>query len=274
MIAYLKTLRLSQSKGRGMLLTALFLSSYMFTYPAAADPHGTGNSIYNSSNLYVKNFSPVSPGRKRILGNYGYARITTPLELVIGRFYLGDGTLLLSSYSAGGRNLPGSRRSEILSHTNLNGIKIIPESIENAAPDLARGDSIRFQTISDKSSFGIDLLSLKSLQIGNYKYGDTLLGSFTMEYNLNRENLHSSTLPVNLLFGITSIYSTPERKDLVKVSGTEYGTVFFVPGLQISGKSVIFQAMFELPVYRINPENAIYHQQDMRANFGMKYILH
>ncbi|MDH5655682.1 MAG: hypothetical protein OEZ34_07230 [Spirochaetia bacterium] len=210
---------------------------------------------------YIKRFRPLE--------NFGFIHII-PLEAIIGRLYLGSQkTPILSSYMEQGKN------SFIKPEAIQNDISGILPAGSLRLPDshLHRQRTIKIYRVSYDSIFSIDLYQIKSHDsIGNSRYGDKLFGSITMGYSFGKNHFQGHA-PVNLLFGISSIYSTTERKDLVEILGTDYGTVFFVPGLQISRESVIFQAMLELPVYRMNPENAIYQQQDLKANIGMKYIL-
>lgn len=105
----------------------------------------------------------------------------------------------------------------------------------------------------------------------NYYRGNRFSARIQMGYGLGNETMKN---PVNLLLGFTSDYYLPDQYESNDVRGTEYGTVFFAPGLQLSGKTIVFHAMFEFPIHQTIPQDELQYQDRVRANIGMRYFLH
>lgn len=112
---------------------------------------------------------------------------------------------------------------------------------------------------------------------GNYLYyktrsefrpGDVRSGGLALGYGFGGYN--GEYAPVNLMLGFSSRFYEPDRLSGEEMRGTEYGTIFFSPGLILSGKSIMFRAGVDVPVRHMGPEDQGYRDR-VRANIGLKY---
>lgn len=216
-----------------------------------------------------------SPENFSLTLSYGEFRtipLTMPLETVIGNYYLGNSYTVKGQYLSSDRDdfssatLIGELSKNTLESAWINISSVSKNPIYNSKKHTS------LQISNQNSMMQFDFLKMRSDTFENYRAGDLYLSSLTLGYGLvqNGSDLKS---PVNLLVGVSSIYNSPEYRGTTKLYGTEYGTVFFIPGLQLTRRSVMFEAMLELPVYSLNHRDENPAQNDVRTNFGLKYIL-
>jgi len=223
-----------------------------------------------------------------------------PLEATIGRLYLGNRPFYLPA----GDTLSPPVQTASLPQTREfgdSGHRILLSARHTVAPpllDRKKDGQIRQRTAFYKQTRGASFFyrgEHTSLYFDLYHYmgdtgeknitfqeGDLVSGRLTLGYDLGMGHSGDSS-PVNLLLGVASHYYLADKVEEKRLSGTEYGTVFFVPGLQLSAKSVMLQAMFEVPVYHTIPtgeetgtdtRNALPGEDRIRANIGVKYYIH
>ncbi len=220
-----------------------------------------------------------------------------PLEATIGNLYIGGGLEYnINKYQSDTGNNTSTGTSYLQLHGKYQAVdngKYRIEFRETLNVPLKKGDMDTAASNMERNNMaGYRLESGVSLSyltrkawfefglghkwiMGNEQYdpGDEISTAISIGYGLGQGN-DIVDKPINLIVGLASNYYMADTYQGENVSSTEYGTVFFTPGLQLSGKSMIFQAMIELPVYRIrlNHENESY-KDSIRANIGMKYYL-
>lgn len=195
--------------------------------------------------------------------------LTMPLEAVIGSYYLGSNQYIIS----GRFSTEDSIAAVDNAGTDRNARMQSPWVGMAGRKTTAGIKEVRHSAVSITGAGSIvqfDFLKIHPDYQNEYRRGDRYLSNVMVGYGLN--DVRSSG-PVNVLMGISSFYNAPDYREGQKIYGSEYGTVFFIPGLQLSAKSVLFEAMLEVPVYSINHRRENPVQNDIRTNFGMKYIL-
>ncbi|MCE9598431.1 MAG: hypothetical protein K8S54_10725 [Spirochaetia bacterium] len=105
---------------------------------------------------------------------------------------------------------------------------------------------------------------------GDYRQGDVMSGGFMLGWGMG--DYSGETWPVNLMMGVTSRVYQADRFRGEEMPGTDYGTVFFSPGLMLSGRSVSLHAGLDFPIKHLGQEDRGYRDR-MRANIGLKYFL-
>lgn len=223
--------------------------------------------------------------------------LIVPLEATIGDFYLGGAveyrhsqyssqtgqkkTIETSSFRfATTYKAVSSRKYSIAIHESLS-VPLQRKSFQYGIPPEAMINTggVRLDSAMTISYFMKD--SWMQVGVGHeldlnqkelYRRGDLVSARLTLGYGLAKPA--ASSAPLDLLLGVSSHYDMADRYRGNTIGGTEYGTVFFTPGLQLSGRSMSIQAMIEYPIHHIQPaseSNTI--QEGVRANFGMKYYL-
>jgi hypothetical protein len=201
-----------------------------------------------------------------------------PLEATIGKLYIGRNLLFSAPL------FHGESTGDVMSPPSFVSSEIQmaeePVIIKNSASPFGksdyyrRKDDIGILLQGEHALFDFNLTRFAGMRKEEFQNGDALSGKLTFGYGFGRkeESLYSL---VHILLGFTSSFYYPDRNAGKKVTGTEYGEVFFSPGLQITKSSIMFHAMVELPVYHSNLELLPSSREDqIRANFGMKYYLH
>lgn len=105
---------------------------------------------------------------------------------------------------------------------------------------------------------------------GDYRQGDVLAGGLMFGWGIG--DYSGESWPVNLMMGVTSRVYAADRFRGEEMPGTDYGTVFFSPGLMLSGRSVSLRAGLDVPIKHLGQEDRGYRDR-MRANIGLKYLL-
>lgn len=105
-----------------------------------------------------------------------------------------------------------------------------------------------------------------------YNPGETVMANLSYGYGFGGYSSAAAGYPVTMLVGVGARYNYADERNGERVLGTEYGTVFVAPGLQISNRSLQLQAMVEVPIEHIKPEDESF-EEEVRASLGMKYYL-
>lgn len=105
-----------------------------------------------------------------------------------------------------------------------------------------------------------------------YDPGESLRTSFILGYGLGSGHSLDDRYPWNVTLGITSHYRYYDRVNQERVTGTQYGTVFFAPGLNYYTSSLNLWANIEVPIHHIQAEDEAY-REGIRGNIGLKYYL-
>ncbi len=148
-----------------------------------------------------------------------------------------------------------------------------PENPNRADAD----DTTRFDTgmnvsyLINRARLRIDLGHRWNVARREYDPGDALSAAVLLGYGFGSSPLEEKGWPVNLLVGFTSRYNYADRYRNSEVIGTEYGTVFFAPGIQLSGRSLDFHATIELPIRHINIDGQG-RREKVRGNIGVRYL--
>ena len=264
------------------------------TRPANSFFSGPG---YGFSGLFGSQFSYDS----RVSESLGNIRtfsvpVIIPLEATIGRFYMGGAfEYAVREYRQAGRNerVQGPRylsahggfqffsqgRFRLEARETVNA-PIAEDDGRFEAPREAWLNSGGYRIDSDVTAkYIFDRADLRAgvghqwrLAREDYDPGETILASMSFGYGFGNFSTAADSYPVTMLMGVTSRYNYADKEGGNRISGTEYGTVFFAPGLQLSSRSMRFQAMVEVPIYNVRPEDESY-TEEVRANFGLKYYL-
>lgn len=223
--------------------------------------------------------------------------VIIPLEATIGRFFMGGSfEYAVRQYRFEGRdeNVEGARY--LSAHGGFQFFRNGPLRLEfretvNApiaeqggrfdAPREAwlnsggyRFDSeLESRYLFDRADIRVGLGHRWNLARENYDPGETIMANLTFGYGLGSYSHTAGTHPVTVLAGISSRYRYADKLDGDAIPGTEYGTVFFAPGLQLSSQSLRLQAMVEVPITNIKPEDESY-AEEVRANVGLKYYIY
>lgn len=223
--------------------------------------------------------------------------VIIPLEATIGRFFMGGSfEYAVRQYRFEGRdeNVEGARY--LSAHGGFQFFRNGPLRLEfretvNApiadqggrfdAPREAwlnsggyRFDSeLESRYLFDRADIRLGLGHRWSLARENYDPGETIMANLTFGYGLGSYSHTTGNHPVTVLAGISSRYRYADKLDGDNISGTEYGTVFFAPGLQLSSQSLRLQAMVEVPIANIKPDDESY-AEEVRANVGLKYYIY
>ena len=234
-----------------------------------------------------------------------------PLEATIGRYQLGPDASARSIISAPGRNdrifahgseqdekyhiytpLTGEQTGrkrykiefvesvEIARHQHLKerDPTLVPGGAYRPAYNLGTGVAFSYLRESTWFRFGVSHV-LGTGYDEDWNPENSISAALVLGYGLGKGKRDSR--PVHFTLGITStvFYSSDTISSRAR-NNTEYGAVFFAPGLQLSGKSVVFQAHVEVPIHQVrkpgvDPETLDPSLRDeMRANIGMKYYIH
>ena len=262
------------------------------------EPYGSRFSDATLNASLGSNFSYDS----RVSDSLGNIRtfsvpVIIPLEATIGRFFMGGSfEYAVREYRQEGRreNIEGPRY--LTAHTGFDFFRNGPLRLqfkESFNAPIARDDG-RFEAPReawlnsggyrfDSELSGRYMFDRADLRVGvghrwdrareNYDPGATILANITFGFGHGSYSHSQDAHPVTLLAGISSRYHYADKEDGDNISGTEYGTVFFAPGLQLSSQSLRLQAMVEVPIHNIRPEDDSY-TEEVRANVGLKYYLY
>ncbi len=99
---------------------------------------------------------------------------------------------------------------------------------------------------------------------------EKISAAFTLGYGFQKQSLRND---FNLLFGFSSRYHATQDLSTSELADSDYGTIFFTPGLQLSGKSILFHAILEFPVYKHEMEDLKIKRDRVRANIGVRYLI-
>jgi hypothetical protein len=212
-----------------------------------------------------------------------------PLEATLGRFYLTgsleyarremEGATEASSEGLNFVNMEGRFRAIDSRNLRLTFMEIAGVSTARGSsslpPESRLADGYRFDSAMSLQ-YRIERLSfeLKGGQIanrtrGDFRPGDIRSGGLSMGFGLGAYN--NEAWPVNLVLGVTSQFYGADRFAGEDLPGTEYGTVFFSPGLMLSGKSLALRAGLDFPIRHLGAEDA--YRDKVRANIGLRYFL-
>ncbi len=223
--------------------------------------------------------------------------VIIPLEATIGRFFMGGSfEYAVREYRQEGRNENVEGPRYLSGHGGFHFFRNGPLRLEfretvNApiAKNDGRFDAPREAWLNsggyrfDSELSGRYMFDRADIRLGvghrwnmareNYDPGETILANLTFGYGLGSYSHSQGTHPVTVLAGITTRYNYADKLDGDNLPGTEYGTVFFAPGLQLSSQSLRLQAMVEVPIHNIKPEDESY-TEEVRANVGLKYYIY
>lgn len=261
-------------------------------------PYGAG---FNSArlNASVGSFFAYDSRVSETLGNIRTFSIPViiPLEATIGRFFMGGSfEYAVREYRQEGRseNVEGPRY--LSAHGGFNFLRNGPLRLqfrETVNAPIARNDGrfdapreawlnsggYRFDSelttryMFDRADIRVGVGHRWKMARENYDPGETILANITFGYGLGSYSHSQETHPVTVLAGFTTRYNYADKLDGDNLSGTEYGTVFFAPGLQLSSQSLRLQAMVEVPIHNIKTEDDSY-TEEVRANVGLKYYIY
>ena len=221
--------------------------------------------------------------------------VTLPLEVSVGRFYMGGQfEYAVSQYRQAGvkQSVEGARyaspiagfhffrrgRFRLQARETVN-IPIAEDEGRFEAPRNAWLNSGGYRFDSDVEARYLFRRSHMRFGVGHqwrqerddYDPGETALAHLSYGYGIGGASRGGpEPYPVTVLAGVGARYNYADTDLGEEVVGTEYGTVFFAPGLQISSQSLSVQAIVEVPVYNIKPEDDSY-EEEVRANFGLRY---
>lgn len=219
--------------------------------------------------------------------------LVLPLEASIGNLNLGGSLELVqrqvkddvqssrekpsSFFSLDGRYRAFQSRSAIFEITESVDLPLTrrtgPENPARADAD----DTTRFDTgmnvsyLINRARLRIDLGHRWNVARREYDPGDALSAAVLLGYGFGSSPLDEKGWPVNVLVGFTSRYNYADRYRNTEVMGTEYGTVFFAPGIQLSGRSLDFHATIELPIRHITVDGQS-RREKVRGNIGVRYL--
>ncbi len=222
--------------------------------------------------------------------------VILPMELSLGRLYLGGSVdYAMKEYRStagqvqrvegpgylgvGGRFVAldtGRVRLEITESVNApvskNDTANLPaQAWLNTGYRLDSG--VNFSYLINRAQIQVGAGYRLNLARNDYNMGDELTAALRFGYGFGSySEYQQNKWPMNVFLGITSHYNYADLYKKDQVIGTEYGTVFFAPGLQLSNRSVIFQASVEMPIRHLTPTENSY-QDRIRGNIGMKYYL-
>ncbi|MCR9144694.1 MAG: hypothetical protein NXI24_20820 [bacterium] len=223
--------------------------------------------------------------------------VIIPLEATIGRFFMGGSfEYAVREYRQEGRNENVEGPRYLSAHGGFNFFRNGPLRVEfretvNApiARDNGRFDAPREAWLNsggyrfDSELSSRYLFDRADIRVGvghrwrmareNYNPGETILANVTFGYGLGSYSHSQGTHPLTVLAGISTRYNYADKLDGDNITGTEYGTVFFAPGLQLATQSLRLQAMVEVPIHNIKPEEDSY-SEEVRANVGLKYYIY
>lgn len=222
--------------------------------------------------------------------------IILPLEVTLGRLQMGAAfEYAVREYRVDGRrqteqgprfatvtgqfNALRNRRWQVSLYEGVN-LAIGRRQGEIEGPETARlvnetyrldtGAEIRY--FFDRSDLRLGMGHSYRSARGDYDPGEAVFGSLSFGLGLGAYSPEAAAYPVTMLVGLGARYNYFDRSQGDRVVGTEYGAVFVAPGLEIASRSLNLQAMVEFPVQRLKPEEQSL-EQEVRANFGMKYYL-
>lgn len=304
----------SRVSGLGMVLATLLVPFRLQAYPLYGEPTNRLNILTDTSTATSISI-PQKDDSHSVFENSGSFTIPfmVPLEATIGRFQLGSDSSLNARISTPGLNDPIYRNGTVAGRVGfyapissgktkrysvdlMEAVTVDPASgSREVDPRLLPGGSLRpnysidtgiaFSYLLESAWFRLGISHVIDMEMAEEELPENSVNaSIIMGYGFGKGS--SIRKPIHFTVGITSTYyyspeyaMTDENRNL---ASSEYGTVFFAPGLQLSGSSMVFQAHLELPIHQIrngstkqieteslNPSV----RDEMRANIGMKYYL-
>jgi hypothetical protein len=223
--------------------------------------------------------------------------VIIPLEATIGRFFMGGSfEYAVREYRQAGRKEAVQGPRYLSTHAGFDFFRNGPLRLqfsETVNVPIARDDgrfdapreawlnsgSYRFDSdlgaryLFERADLRVGIGHQWNLERQGYDPGETILANITFGYGFGSYSQSQASHPITVLAGITTRYNYADTVDGERVDGTEYGTVFFAPGLQLSSQSLRLQAMVEVPIYNIKPDDDSY-TEEVRANVGLKYYLY
>ncbi|MBX7058538.1 MAG: hypothetical protein K1X75_10775 [Leptospirales bacterium] len=222
--------------------------------------------------------------------------VILPLEVSLGRLYMGGAfEYAVQEYrsAAGSSNAEGPHYAGLLlgyqlfhegrwqiewnnrtfaNIANENGQLNGPEYawLANERYRLDNELAVRYQR--ERANVRMGLAHNLRTERDGYDPGETSLASLAFGYGFGDYSPEARDYQLTVLLGVNARYNFADRKDNARVAGTEYGTVFVAPGLQIATRTLSLQAMVEVPVQQLQPDEQSI-REELRANFGMRYYL-
>ncbi len=212
-----------------------------------------------------------------------------PLEATLGRFYLTgsleyakremEGTTAAQSEGLNYVNMEGRFRAIEtenlrLTFSEIAGISTARDSStlppQSRLPDGYRLDSgLSLLYKMERLSFEMSGGHSTSRTRGDFRPGDTYSAGLMLGFGFG--GYRQDSAPISLMMGVTSRYYGADRLGGDEMPGTEYGTVFFSPGLMLSGKSLALRAGLDFPIRHLGADDT--YRDRMRANIGLRYYL-
>ncbi len=285
---------------KSMVLGLLWASVGLYAQPPGLDPAwapAASNSGWGVSNLLgsAVQFSSVADQSGGDTRSYSIP-IILPLEIQLGRFYMGGAfEYAVQEYRSaeGSSSVQGPRLAGLLLGYELYNRGAWRLSWQNASytsvtrdrgalegPEYAWFANERYRI--DNEVYLRYRLERADLRFGlghqwrterdGYDRGETALASLAFGFGFGNFSPAIQEFETTVLLGVNARYNYADENDGARVAGTEYGTVFVAPGLQIATQALSLQAMVEVPVQHVRPESES-SQEELRANFGLRYYL-
>ncbi|MCB1138838.1 MAG: hypothetical protein KDK25_01065 [Leptospiraceae bacterium] len=122
-------------------------------------------------------------------------------------------------------------------------------------------------------SFLFDVGHEESLALNRRDLEERVSAGLSLGYGLGARS------PVSVLVGLQSRNQIVDPFRENQIIGAQYGTLFFTPGIQIATSTMMLEAVLEVPVHTYdlrpeqNPGGATPIDSDLRARFGMRYMI-
>lgn len=130
---------------------------------------------------------------------------------------------------------------------------------------------LSFTYFFQRSSLKFDLEHNWNFARNDFEKGESFKAAIILGYGIGNSLSPANYKPVELLLGITSRYSYPDRYKSEELAGTETNTLFISPGLQLSSSAVDFWASFEVPIKHQQAPTST--KEGPRGSIGIKYQL-